>query len=176
MWTASGTRLSRRAGACEMIWVYRRRDELMAHFLVLHGPNLDLLGTREPELYGTDTLEDVNGRLCAQAEAAGHSLDCFQSNAEHALIERVHQARDEQVRAILINPGALTHTSIALRDAFLGVGIPFVEVHISNVHAREAFRQNSYLSDVSAGVITGFGARGYEFALSSLLERFGRDR
>lgn len=147
----------------------------MAHFLVLHGPNLDLLGTREPEVYGSDTLEDINARLRAQAEAAGHSLHCFQSNAEHLLIERIHQARDEQVRAIVINPGALTHTSIALRDAFLGVGIPFVEVHISNVHAREAFRQNSYLSDVSAGVITGLGASGYGFAFSSLLERFGQD-
>ncbi len=145
----------------------------MAHFLVLHGPNLNLLGTREPEVYGTDTLEDINARLSALAESSGHELDFFQSNAEHSIVERVHLAKRQGVAAILINPGALTHTSIALRDAFLGVGIPFVEVHISNVHAREAFRQSSYLSDISSGVITGFGVQGYEFALRHLMERFG---
>ena len=145
----------------------------MAHFLVLHGPNLNLLGTREPEVYGTDTLEDINARLSALAESSGHELDFFQSNAEHSIVERVHLAKRQGVAAILINPGALTHTSIALRDAFLGVGIPFVEVHISNVHAREAFRQSSYLSDISSGVITGFGVQGYEFALHHLMERFG---
>ena len=145
----------------------------MAHFLVLHGPNLNLLGTREPEVYGTDTLEDINARLSALAESSGHELDFFQSNAEHSIVERVHLAKRQGVAAILINPGALTHTSIALRDAFLGVGIPFVEVHISNVHAREAFRQRSYLSDISSGVITGFGVQGYEFALHHLMQRFG---
>ena len=145
----------------------------MAHFLVLHGPNLNLLGTREPEVYGTDTLEDINVRLSALAESSGHELDFFQSNAEHSIVERVHLAKRQGVAAILINPGALTHTSIALRDAFLGVGIPFVEVHISNVHAREAFRQSSYLSDISSGVITGFGVQGYEFALHHLMQRFG---
>lgn len=145
----------------------------MAHFLVLHGPNLNLLGTREPEVYGTDTLEDINARLSALAESSGHELDFFQSNAEHSIVERVHLAKRQGVAAILINPGALTHTSIALRDAFLGVGIPFVEVHISNVHAREAFRQSSYLSDISSGVITGFGVQGYEFALHHLMQRFG---
>ena len=145
----------------------------MAHFLVLHGPNLNLLGTREPEVYGTDTLEDINARLAALAESSGHELDFFQSNAEHSIVERVHLAKRQGIAAILINPGALTHTSIALRDAFLGVGIPFVEVHISNVHAREAFRQSSYLSDISSGVITGFGVQGYEFALHHLMQRFG---
>jgi 3-dehydroquinate dehydratase-2 len=137
----------------------------MARLLVLHGPNLNLLGTREPEIYGSDTLADIDARLQAEASAAGHELVCRQSNAEHELIDLVHQAKLQGVRFVIINPGAFTHTSIALRDALLGVGIPFVEVHLSNVHAREPFRQHSYLSDVARGVITGLGARGYGYAL-----------
>lgn len=143
----------------------------MATILALHGPNLNLLGTREPEIYGSDTLADINARLANQALQAGHRLDAFQSNAEADLINRIHQARDEQVAFILINPAAFTHTSVALRDALLGVDIPFIEVHLSNVHAREPFRHHSYLSDKAVGVICGLGARGYEFALQSALER-----
>lgn len=141
----------------------------MPRILVLNGPNLNLLGEREPEIYGRDTLDDINTRLAATARAAGHELLAFQSNAEHALIDRLHDARREDVRFVLINPGAFTHTSIALRDALLAVKIPFVEVHLSNVHAREAFRRHSYLSDIAVGVICGLGARGYEFALSAAL-------
>ncbi len=141
----------------------------MANLLVLHGPNLNLLGSREPEIYGYDTLADINARLEAQAQAAGHKLRCHQSNAEHELIDWVHGAKQDQVACIVINPGAYTHTSIALRDAFLSVSIPFIEIHLSNVHAREAFRQHSYLSDVAVGVITGLGARGYEHALASAI-------
>ncbi len=141
----------------------------MARLLVLHGPNLNLLGTREPEIYGHDTLADIDARLQAKAAQAGHELECQQSNAEHELVERVHLARADQVRFIVLNPGAFTHTSIALRDALLGVGIPFIEVHLSNVHAREAFRHQSYLSDVAVGVITGLGARGYELALDAAM-------
>lgn len=137
----------------------------MARLLALHGPNLNLLGTREPEIYGYDTLADINGRLEAEARAAGHELVCRQSNAEHELVDLIHQAKPQGVRFILFNPGAFTHTSIALRDALLGVGIPFIEVHLSNVHSREPFRQHSYLSDVARGVITGLGARGYSYAL-----------
>lgn len=141
----------------------------MATILVLHGPNLNLLGSREPEIYGSDTLADINQRLAEQAQQAGHRLDAFQSNAEADLINRIHQARDEQVAFILINPAAFTHTSVAIRDALLGVDIPFIEVHLSNVHAREPFRHRSYLSDKAAGVICGLGARGYEFALQSAI-------
>jgi 3-dehydroquinate dehydratase II len=137
----------------------------MARLLVLHGPNLNLLGSREPEVYGTDTLADIDARLGKLAADAGHDLECLQSNAEHELVDRIHRARAEGVAFIVFNPGAFTHTSIALRDALLGVGIPFVEVHLSNVHAREAFRRHSYLSDVARGVIVGLGARGYEYAL-----------
>lgn len=139
----------------------------MANLLVLHGPNLNLLGSREPEVYGYHTLDDINARLQAQAAAAGHSLQTRQSNAEHELINWIHQAKADSVACIVINPGAFTHTSIALRDALLGVSIPFIEIHLSNVHARESFRQHSYLSDVAVGVITGLGARGYEHALAS---------
>ena len=141
----------------------------MARILVIHGPNLNLLGTREPEVYGTDTLADIDARLRRQAEGSGHELTTFQSNAEHALIERVHAAREESVGFMLVNPGAFTHTSIALRDALTGVGIPFVEVHLSNVHAREPFRRHSYLSDVARGVICGLGALGYELALTAAM-------
>ena len=143
----------------------------MARFLVLHGPNLNLLGSREPEIYGTDTLEDINSRLEALAREAGNEITCLQSNAEHELVDAVHAAKTQGVAGIVINPGAFTHTSVALRDALLGVGIPFIEVHLSNVHAREAFRRQSFLSDVARGVITGLGARGYEFALVAAMAR-----
>ena len=144
----------------------------MTRFLVIHGPNLNLLGTREPEVYGFDTLGDINARLQALASAEGHGIEPFQSNAEHDLVERIHAAKGDAA-AILINPGAFTHTSIALRDALLGVAVPFVEVHISNVLAREPFRRHSYLSDVAVGVITGLGARGYELGLRFLMEKYG---
>ena len=141
----------------------------MAKLLVLHGPNLNLLGSREPEIYGTDTLADIDARLQTLAAAAGHELAGLQSNGEGELIERIHLARDEGVGFIVINPGAFTHTSIALRDALLGVEIPFIEIHLSNVHAREEFRRNSFLSDVARAVICGCGARGYEFALQAAI-------
>ena len=137
----------------------------MANLLVMHGPNLNLLGSREPEIYGYDTLDDINARLQSQARTLGHTIAFFQSNAEHELINAVHKAKLDSVGCIVINPGAYTHTSIALRDALLGVSIPFIEIHLSNVHAREDFRQRSYLSDVAVGVITGLGAKGYEYAL-----------
>jgi len=143
----------------------------VAKLLVLHGPNLNLLGSREPEVYGRDTLADINGRLAVRADQAGHVLTSFQSNAEHALIERIHQARDEQVALILINPGAFTHTSIALRDALAAVAIPFIEVHLSNVHAREPFRRHSYLADLAIGVICGFGSDSYRLALEAAIGR-----
>ncbi len=143
----------------------------MAKVLVLHGPNLNLLGTREPEVYGTDTLADIDFRLKAMAGEAGVSVTCFQSNAEAALIDRIHDARKDATDFILINPGAFTHTSIALRDALAGVAIPFIEVHLSNVHAREPFRRHSYLSDIAVGVICGLGALGYELALSAAMAR-----
>ena len=143
----------------------------MSSILVLHGPNLNLLGTREPAVYGHDTLESINQRLAGLAVAAGHHVQSLQSNAEHELIERVHAARSEGISFILLNPGGFTHTSVALRDALLGVGIPFIEVHLSNVHAREPFRHHSYFSDVAAGVITGLGALGYELAMRAALIR-----
>jgi 3-dehydroquinate dehydratase II len=141
----------------------------MARLLVLHGPNLNLLGSREPEIYGHDTLADIDRRLTSLAKRAGHQLDCCQSNAEHVLVERIHQAKGDGVQFIVFNPGAFTHTSIALRDALLGVAIPFFEVHLSNVHAREPFRRQSFLSDVAVGVITGLGARGYELAVTAAM-------
>jgi 3-dehydroquinate dehydratase-2 len=143
----------------------------MARILLLNGPNLNLLGSREPDLYGHTTLADIEARLGQLAQAAGHEFEAFQSNAEHALVERVHQASTAGVGFILINPAAFTHTSVALRDALLGVKIPFIEVHLSNVHAREPFRQHSYLSDVAEGVIAGLGAQGYEFALQAAIRR-----
>ena len=146
----------------------------MAQLLVLHGPNLDLLGTREPEVYGRTTLADIDTDLAARAVATGHALQSFQSNAEHLLIERIHAARDEGVDFILINPAAFTHTSVALRDALLAVSIPFIEVHLSNVHKREAFRHHSYFSDVAVGVICGLGASGYRLALEAALEQLER--
>ena len=140
----------------------------MAKLLLLNGPNLNLLGTREPELYGADTLADIERRCVELAQTLGaHQLACFQSNAEHALIDRIHAARLENIAFIIINPAAFTHTSVALRDALLGVGIPFIEVHLSNVFAREPFRHHSYLSDIAVGVISGLGAHGYELALQA---------
>jgi 3-dehydroquinate dehydratase-2 len=141
----------------------------MASILVLHGPNLNLLGTREPELYGAETLDDVNQLLAKVAHDAGHHVLSFQSNAEYELIERIHEARTEGIDFIIINPAAFTHTSVALRDAILGVSIPFIEVHISNVHAREEFRAHSYFSDIAVGVICGLGIQGYELALQAAL-------
>ena len=141
----------------------------MARILVLNGPNLNLLGSREPDLYGQDTLASIESDLTEAA--AGHEIGFFQSNAESELIERIHRAGNDGVDFILINPAALTHTSVALRDALLGVAIPFIEVHISNVFAREPFRHRSYLSDVAVGVISGMGAQGYELALAAALRR-----
>lgn len=137
----------------------------MAKIMVLNGPNLNLLGRREPEVYGTTTLDEINQALLTDARSYGHELECFQSNAEHELVELVHSAQDNATDFIIINPGAFTHTSIALRDAFLGVAIPFIEVHLSNVFARESFRQHSFLSDIALGVISGMGAQGYNLAL-----------
>lgn len=142
----------------------------MKNILVLHGPNLNLLGTREPEVYGRTTLDDINRKLVATAEERGARLDHFQSNAESALVERVHQARDDGTEFIVINPAAYTHTSVALRDALAAVTIPFIEVHLSNVHAREAFRKESFFSDLAVGVISGLGASGYEFAVRYALD------
>jgi 3-dehydroquinate dehydratase-2 len=136
----------------------------MASLLLLNGPNLGLLGTREPEIYGRKTLADIENLLRSQAESLGHRLEAFQSNAEHALLERIHGARGK-VDFILFNPAAFTHTSVALRDALLAVAIPFIEVHLSNVAAREDFRQRSYFADVAAGTIAGFGVASYELAL-----------
>lgn len=143
----------------------------MAKLLVLNGPNLNLLGSREPAHYGAVSLEDIQRRLEAQAHSGGHQIETFQSNAEHALVDRVHAAGHEGVAFIIINPAAFTHTSVALRDALLGVKIPFIEVHLSNVHAREAFRSHSYFSDIAVGVISGLGAQGYELALQAALQR-----
>ncbi|NCV93213.1 MAG: type II 3-dehydroquinate dehydratase [Synechococcaceae bacterium WB7_3xG_012] len=140
------------------------------HLLLLNGPNLNLLGQREPGLYGADTLDAIEQRLGAEAESLGVQLSCFQSNHEGALVDRIHQARG-QVDGILINAGALTHTSIALRDALLGVAIPYVELHLSNVHAREAFRHQSYLADKALGVISGFGPASYSLALQGLVAK-----
>lgn len=142
----------------------------MATILVLHGPNLNLLGTREPDKYGAVTLDEINQRLQDRARDCGHHLQTLQSNAEYELIERIQAAASEGVDFILFNPAAYTHTSVALRDALLAVSIPFIEVHLSNVHKREAFRQHSYFSDIAVGVIAGLGARGYELALDAAVE------
>jgi 3-dehydroquinate dehydratase II len=142
----------------------------MATILVLHGPNLNLLGSREPGIYGATSLEDINRQLTETARQAGHHLLSLQSNAEYELIDRIHDARKEGVDFIIINPAAFTHTSIALRDALLGVDIPFIEVHLSNVHKRENFRQHSYFSDIAQGVICGFGATSYQLALQAAIK------
>ncbi|PIT40782.1 type II 3-dehydroquinate dehydratase [Snodgrassella alvi] len=143
---------------------------MSASILVLNGPNLNLLGVREPHIYGQATLADINQKLQQQAQAAGMTLETLQSNAEHILIERIQAALSDDTRFIIINPGAFTHTSVAIRDAFAAAAKPFIEVHISNVHAREAFRRHSYLSDIALGVICGLGVYGYEAALHRAIE------
>lgn len=155
--TASVTAISTRQGRTKI--------------LVLHGPNLNLLGAREPEIYGRETLTDINRRLVAQGKAAGADVVCFQSNHEGELVDRVHLAKKQAVTGIIINPAGYTHSSVALRDALAGVAIPFVEVHLSNIHAREPFRRHSYFSDIAAGTICGLGSRGYELALLALLRQ-----
>ena len=141
----------------------------MRHILLLHGPNLNLLGTREPSHYGHQTLADINQLVSQTAAGKGFQLTSFQSNAENALIERVHAAATDGTEFIVINPAGFTHTSVALRDALAGVAIPFIEVHLSNVHARESFRRHSYFSDLALGVIAGFGAMSYELALEAAI-------
>ena len=143
------------------------------HILVLHGPNLNLLGTREPQIYGSTTLEQINAELSAHAARRGAALTAFQSNHEGALIDRVQAARTDGTTFVIINPGGFTHTSVALRDALAGVALPFIEVHLSNIHRREAFRQHSYFSDLAEGVILGLGAAGYRLALEAALDRLG---
>lgn len=142
----------------------------MSSILVLNGPNLNLLGQREPDIYGHDTIDTINKQLQSTASQRGHSLDCMQSNAEHALIDRVHKCTSDKTEFLIINPGAFTHTSIALRDAILSIAIPCIEVHLSNVYKREAFRQKSYFSDIALGVISGFGAYGYQMALNAAFQ------
>lgn len=141
----------------------------MADILILHGPNLNLLGTREPHHYGKDRLHDIDQRLQAMAKDKGFSVHCYQSNAEHELIDSIHQARTSNTAFIIINPAGFTHTSVAMRDALAAVQIPFIEVHLSNVHSREAFRHHSYFSDIAVGVISGLGALGYELALQAAM-------
>ena len=147
----------------------------MATILVLHGPNLNLLGKREPGIYGSASLADINHSLEQMAHDRGHHLLCMQSNAEYELVERVQEARQEGVNYILINPAAFTHTSVALRDALAAVQIPFIEVHLSNIHAREEFRHHSYFSDLAQGVICGLGAQGYELGLTAAINRLEHD-
>ena len=148
----------------------------MAHILLLNGPNLNLLGAREPDHYGTTSLADIEARLAARASADGHRLSCFQSNAEHELVGRVQGAPAEGVEFILVNPAAFTHTSVALRDAFAAVAIPFIEIHLSNVHRREPFRHHSYFSDLAEGVVVGLGPLGYELAYSAAVQRLVQGR
>ena len=143
----------------------------MASILVLHGPNLNLLGSREPEIYGATTLAEINQQLHDAAVAAGHHLQFLQSNAEYELIERIHDAKHEGINFILFNPAAFTHSSVALRDALLATAIPFIEVHVSNVHSREEFRRHSYFSDIAVGVICGLGPLGYRLALDAAIAR-----
>jgi 3-dehydroquinate dehydratase-2 len=139
----------------------------MASLLLINGPNLNLLGTREPGVYGNTNLRDLESQLTTLASASGHELQCFQSNAEHEIVNRIQQAKEDAVAFMLLNPGAFTHTSIAMRDAILAVSIPFIEIHLSNVFAREDFRHKSYFSDIAAGCIFGLGAIGYELALQA---------
>ena len=146
----------------------------MAQLLVLHGPNLNLLGTREPEVYGRATLAEIDDALKTAAHAAGHALETLQSNAEHVLVDRVQAARDDGTAFLLLNPGGFTHTSVALRDALAAVALPFIEVHLSNPHAREPFRRTSYFSDLAVGVVAGFGADSYLYALDAALARLDR--
>ncbi|MFZ1907283.1 MAG: type II 3-dehydroquinate dehydratase [Steroidobacteraceae bacterium] len=146
----------------------------MARVLLLNGPNLNLLGTREPEVYGTDTLEAIEKLAATLARELGHELIAFQSNAEHELIARIHGAPGAGARFMILNPGSFTHTSIALRDAILAVQLPFIEVHLSNIQAREAFRRHSYFSDIAVGVIAGLGPLGYELAVRAAAQRLAR--
>jgi len=146
----------------------------MAKLLVLHGPNLNLLGTREPEVYGRTTLAQIDADLAASAQAAGHQLDSCQANAEHVLVDRVQAARDDGTAFILLNPAAFTHTSVALRDAVAAVGVPFIEVHLTNPHAREPFRHTSFFSDLAVGVVAGFGADSYRLALDAAVQQLDR--
>jgi 3-dehydroquinate dehydratase-2 len=147
----------------------------MAKLLVLHGPNLNLLGSREPEIYGHATLAEIDADLITRAMAKGHELECFQSNAEHELVDRVQAAREDDTDFILINPAGFTHTSVALRDALAAVGIPFIEVHLSNPHSREPFRRTSYFSDLAVGVVCGFGPLSYGLALTGAIRRLETD-
>ena len=140
--------------------------------MLLNGPNLNLLGSREPEIYGSVTLEEIEKKLGLMASESGHELICYQSNAEHDLVEQIHLAKKEDVKCIVFNPGAFTHSSIAIRDALSGVEIPFIEVHISNIYSREDFRQKSFLSDIAEGVISGLGVEGYELALDSGIKKY----
>jgi 3-dehydroquinate dehydratase-2 len=148
-----------------------RPKQVSRKILVLHGPNLNLLGSREPEIYGRETLADIDRRLIALGKAAGAAVICFQSNHEGTLIDRIQQSKKERVISIIINPAGFTHTSVALRDALAAVAIPFIEVHLSNIHAREPFRRHSYFSDQAAGTICGLGSRGYELALQFILRQ-----
>ena len=145
----------------------------MANFLLLNGPNLNLLGTREPEVYGETTLEEVVEKLSTISSKSGHELTSIQSNAEHELVDQIHRAKDEDVKCITFNPGAFTHSSISLRDALTGTGIPFIEIHISNIYSREDFRQKSFLSEIAVGIISGLGVEGYELALKVAIKRYG---
>nr|VFJ97573.1 MAG: 3-dehydroquinate dehydratase [Candidatus Kentron sp. H]VFJ97930.1 MAG: 3-dehydroquinate dehydratase [Candidatus Kentron sp. H]VFK03438.1 MAG: 3-dehydroquinate dehydratase [Candidatus Kentron sp. H] len=147
----------------------------MAKLLLLHGPNLNLLGEREPTLYGNHGLVEINRQLVISARERGHELVCFQSNAEHELVDRIQMAREQDIEFIIINPAAFTHTSIAIRDAFLAVAVPFIEVHLSNVYRREPFRHHSYLSDIAVGVIVGFGPEGYGLALRAAMARVSQE-
>lgn len=143
----------------------------MARILVLHGPNLNLLGTREPEVYGHQTLADIDALLAQRAQSAGHQLESLQANAEHALVDRIQAAKGDGTAFLLINPAAFTHTSVAIRDALAAVALPFIEVHLSNPHAREPFRHTSYFSDLAVGVVCGFGADSYRYALDAAIAR-----
>ena len=145
----------------------------MANFLLLNGPNLNLLGEREPELYGRTSLDQVVKNLSKISDKSGHELSDFQSNAEHELVDLIHKAKGNNVKCIIFNPGAFTHSSIALRDALAGTEIPFIEVHISNIYSREEFRQKSFLSEIAVGVISGLGVEGYELALKVAISRYG---
>ncbi len=146
----------------------------MAKLLLINGPNLNLLGSREPEIYGADTLADIENRLTDQARQAGHEIDTFQSNAEHDLVDRTHLAIKQAVEFIIINAGAFTHTSVALRDALAGCQIPFIEIHISNIHAREKFRHHSHLSAIASGIIVGLGTYGYDLALQAVIKKLAQ--
>lgn len=146
----------------------------MSDLLLINGPNLNLLGSREPDVYGADRLQDIETRCTELAQSLGHTLQCFQSNAEHELIDRVQQAAGDQVAFIILNPGGFTHTSVALRDALLAVQIPFIEIHLSNTFAREEFRHNSYFSDIASSCLFGFGAYGYELAVQAASQYVGR--